>query len=266
VLRFDDLEDIEAFLADADTARLHGRFPSALLSGFTLLADACAFGEAGACRCGQLRRAVCCDGHHLRTSIHGPVVGDITQPWIELARSARQQAGAARRRRGCQECPVASLCSQDLCLSSLIGDERYCRERRSRPWLVAYLDAVDAIRKVRGDPAQVVPRVGGFGGSIHAEMANANWPDRPSLVLMEWQGGFYGYTPARDQAFRLTPDTAFIAEAVMVHPTVDAAGPVVEARFGLRPERAAVAMGRVERLLVPRGVVVESSSPVGARP
>jgi hypothetical protein len=73
---------------------------------------------------------------------------------------------------------------------------------------------------------------------------------------MEWQGGYCGYTPARGQAFRLTPDTAFIAEAIMVHSNRDDAAAAIEARFALRAAPAAVAMGRVERLLMQRGVVV----------
>jgi hypothetical protein len=268
VLRFSDLDDIDAFLSDADIARRDGRFPAALLSGFTLLADACAWGPAGECHCGQLRRAVCDDGVHLRTAPHGPVVGDIHQPWSLLARTARQEMAAAKRRRGCQQCPIAALCSKDLCLSSLIADEHYCRHRQARPWLAGYLDAIDAIRKVRRDPAQVVPTVGGFGGTIHDDLAAGSWPDRPALVLMEWQGGFYGYVPSGDQAFRLTPDTAFIAEALMVHSEPGDASSAVESRFRLSAEQAAVALSRVERLLVQRGaeiVPVASPRQIGVR-
>jgi hypothetical protein len=268
VLRFGDLDDIEAFLADADIARGHGRFPAALLSGFTLLADACAWGPAGECHCGQLRRAACDDGVHIRTAPHGPMVGDIDQPWSLLARTARQEMAAAKRRRGCQDCPIAALCSKDLCLSSLIADEQYCRHRQARPWLVCYLDAIDAIRKVRRDPAQVVPTVGGFGGTIHDVLADGSWPDRPALVLMEWQGGFYGYTPSGDQAFRLTPDTAFIAEALLVHSEAGDASRAIENRFRLSPEQAAVAMRRVRRLLAERGaeiVPVVSARQIGVR-
>jgi hypothetical protein len=261
-LRFDDAEDIEAFLADADCARRDGRFPAALLSGFTLLSDVCAWGSAGECRCVQLRRAACSDGLHLRTAPHGPVVGDVAQPWIELVRNARREVASAKRRRGCGGCPIAALCSKDLCLSSLISDEQYCRHRQSRPWLVGYLDAIDGIRKVRGDPAQAVPRVGGFGGTIHHALAAGSWPDRPALVLMEWQGGYYGYAPATDQAFRLTPDTSFIAEALIVHGSRDEATATIETHYGLTAEQASVAMGRVERLLAERGAaVVQAASP-----
>ena len=269
VLRFGDLEDIEAFVADADAARRHGRFPAALLSGFTLLSDSCAWGPAGECHSGQLRRAACTDGRHIRTAPHGPVVGDAGQPWVELARAARQEVASAKRRRGCRDCPIAALCSKDLCLSSLITDEQYCGARQARPWLAGYLDVIDAIRKVRGDPAQVVPRVGGYGGPIHNDLAAGSWPDRPALVLMEWQGGFYGYAPASQQAFRLTPDTAFIAEALMVCSGPGQAAGAVEAHYGLTAEQARVAINRVERLLGQRGAAVAQVGPLcqaGERP
>ncbi len=129
---------------------------------------------------------------------------------------------------------------------------------------MGYLDAIDAIRKVRRDPAQPVPRVGGFGGPIHEELAGGSWPDRPDVVVMAWQGGYYGYVPAGDQAFRLTPDTAFIVEALMVRPAPGAAAAAIEARFGLSVDQTAVAVGRVERLLAQRGATVTAASIIGS--
>jgi hypothetical protein len=86
---------------------------------------------------------------------------------------------------------------------------------------------------------------------------------------MEWQGSFYGYAPASQQAFRLTPDTAFIAEALMVYSGPGQAAGAVEARYGLSAEQATIAISRVERLLGQRGAAVTHVGPLcqaGERP
>jgi hypothetical protein len=255
MLTFEEAADIDAFLADADAARCTGRFPRALRSPFTLLADECAFAGPGRCASHQVRRAVLTpDG--LRASRFGPVIGGPQDPHGVLVRRARVAARSAMDERGCATCPVASVCSKDLCLSTLVGGERYCAERRARPWLAAYIDALDALRVLPAKAWSEPARVAGFGGQLQASDIDGSWPQRPPVVLLEHEGTYYGWAPGRTAPLRMSPASSAIAELALLTDDPAERAERVATHFGLPLARAAEAVTTVRKLLCGHGVAL----------
>jgi hypothetical protein len=261
-------EDVEAFLADADVAWHDGRFPRALLSPLTVLADACAWSGPATCTSPwMLRAAIDADG--VRTARFGPVVGRHDDEHHVLVRGARAAITDARTRRGCAACRVRASCSQDLCLSGLLDDATYCAARRGRPWLAAYVDAVEALRALGVDDPEAA-RVAGFGGPLHPDPAGPNgasapiWPDRPPLVLVELDASCLGYVVARRARLRLTHDAAVVTELLLSAAGPDDATSAVATRFGLSGGAARAAVARVADLLACRGVTFPAVAAEGA--
>jgi hypothetical protein len=257
MLTFEERADLDAFLADADVARSTGRFPLALTSPFTLLADECAFAGPARCSGHQVRRAVLGDDG-LRTARFGPVIGRASDPHRVLVRSARAAVRAAMEARGCASCPVAPVCSKDVCLSALVDGERYCGERRARPWLAAYVDAIDALRILPVKPWSEPARVAGFGGLLQATDTADTWPDRPAVVLLEHEGTFYGWAPGRATPLRMSPPSSAIAELCLLTDDPAERSERVAAHFGLPIAKASQAVTTVRKLLCGHGVALPS--------
>lgn len=254
-LVFQSRADLDAFLSDADVAHHRGAFPRALLSPFTLMADAHAWRAADPAGADALTRASV-DGAGVRLGMNGPVLGQAGDDFPQLQRALRQQRFDAVENRGCVTCPVAATCSRSLVVSRLMTDEDYCAAHLERPWLAGYLDAIDVLRRVVADPAGPRPRVAGMGGALVAPDQpdfERRWPDRPPLILAEWDGSFFGAQPG-GAPFRLTPDTALIAELLTGMATTKMVPEAVARHFGLEQRAAQQAVSRVIALLRPRGI------------
>jgi len=264
VLTIRSMEDVAAFLDDADAARADGIFVKALRSPFTLLADACAWGGPEACATGRVTRALANRAGELRVAHYAPPIGTTDQDHLELVRAARRLLYDTAQRRGCATCPVAPVCSKDICLSGLLGDAAYCGHRRSRPWLAAYLEALEALRYAGTDPddpgdlSRDPVRVAGFGGGLEGSLP-AGWPDRPPVVLMAQGGRFFGHVPATPTAFKLSHDAALLCEVVVATPVPEAAGVAAE-RFGISVAGAQAGIDRLAAMLAVRGLHLNPDS------
>jgi len=158
LLRLRDAEDVAAFLADADAAHAEGSFPRALLDRLAFLADTCAW-RAAPCPSRRLPRLVLDldegDRPVLRTAPAGLPLAPADTPLADLRTAAARRSGAEAERRGCSTCPVQATCSADECLSAVLAPADYCAARRARPWLPAYLHALDAL-SLTGEPAGTI--------------------------------------------------------------------------------------------------------------
>ena len=258
-LRLASPADVEAFVADADRAVQEGQLLPNLLEPMVHLADQCAFAGPGACASPRLARMFV-DGGGVRAAPRAPVLGSPDRPVRELRRAAQALEGEAQRRRGCATCPVARLCSKDLCLSGLLGDAEYCGIRTQRPWLAGYVHTLRALRRLVGTSAQPPElRVSGLGGPLLYPEAAHLEPDRAALVRAGEEFCLVGEAPRRSA--KLQPDAAFIAEGLLSDAGVAAVAATLAEQRGVSRASATEAVAGVARNLEGRGLLTPPAAP-----
>jgi hypothetical protein len=229
VLAMLGLDDVEAFLADADRARQRGVFRRALRDPMVRIGEADAWRDlpipnpAARLRVGE-------DGS-VAIGVHGPVVGDVGDSWELVQRSTEAAAQALRRRRGCASCAIASTCSRDLGLSGLLSDAAYCDARRSRPWLPWYLAALTVLRS--SVPSDDEVAVSGFGSGLHGAPASG-WrrPSTSQVVLVRAGDRYLAGRVGGRRVIEIDETTAVVADLCLGAADLHAAVPMVATALG----------------------------------
>ncbi len=151
LVRIEDDEDFELFVADADRARAEGRFPGFLVSAPSQLGDEVAIG--GDYRRGGPRDRLIVDGDGVcRTSARGAVIGTIDDGLKRLDATWRSRVNV-------------DLGSCSVALDGLIDEDLRIRSLSARPWLPVYLDALAAQRDAAARSVTTT-HVSGFGGTL----------------------------------------------------------------------------------------------------
>jgi len=151
VLRVADDEDFSAYLRDADSARLDGRFAPHLTNPRVLVADLAALGGPAE-RSGPRDRLLVRPDGTISTSPTGGAIGRLGESTADLDRTWREHVSCS-----VAPCPV--------CLSAAVPERDRADALRERPWLARYLTAIEALRAA-GRDGRTVGRVSGFGGRI----------------------------------------------------------------------------------------------------
>ena len=221
ILSFEDRDDVDAFLADADLARAEGLLQLGFVHPLSDIADACRWLAAGGCARPSLRRLVVCDDGQVTTTLGAPPIGRVGDDFEVLLRRARAEALERKDRRGCASCPMSALCSKCGCLPSWLAEAEYCAARRARPWLSQYVAIPEAVRSLSlrhpglvGEAVTSLVRVSGFGGRFFYDGPSSE-PVAGEPVLLEVQGSLYLYDVGTHRPLKVTPDLAAVAEAVL---------------------------------------------------
>ncbi len=191
VVRVDDDEDLDAFLADADHARSTGSFPEFLINPAVVLADLPAFGSAAAGGGPDARVFVAADGT-ISTSPAGLALGRVGDP-PPVLRDAWRRANAA----SAQPCAVS--------IGARVTERRRAAGLAERSWLARYLIAGGVVRRLLGAGVGDAA-VSGFGARLHPLAADLAEPWRSDSGSADSGGADSGSAgPETD------PDIAMVA-------------------------------------------------------
>jgi hypothetical protein len=215
-------DDFGLFLADADHARVEGRFPDFAVAGPVRLANLPALGAPVGTDGPALRLHVDAVAR-LSTSPTGSALGTVGAGPAELRRAWRR-----RNEAGAVPCAV--------CLGGVLDEPRRSDELAARPWLPRYLAALDALRALNAGGVAGL-RVVGFGAGLlpgrdHHTVADAS----DALLLFNEEAAFVREI-GTGRTFGLSLRAARYAEALLTRGSVDAASEIADPD-GLRTVRA----------------------------
>ncbi|MCX5398990.1 daptide biosynthesis RiPP recognition protein [Streptomyces sp. NBC_00102] len=204
--------DFEAFLADADRARLEGEFAAFAVSPAVQLADLPALGSGETGDGPGTRLWVAADGS-VSVSPQGAPLGVVGDAAAELdARWAALATGDAT--------------GAPLSLTSAVPEDQRAARTAERPWLARYMAALDVLRDLHVHGVTDV-RVSGFGGRLVPSLDTVDGPhdaDDPRAPFLAWTPeAAYVRVPGHDRTFRLGRPAAGIAERLLVHGSPGAA-------------------------------------------
>ncbi|WP_354639238.1 daptide biosynthesis RiPP recognition protein [Kitasatospora camelliae] len=231
LVRVADETDFEVWLADADTAREKGEFAEFLANPALLVADLPGLGAPLDGAGPRNRLYVRADGE-VTVSPYGSALGRLGDG-LEGLDTAWQRANT-----GAHPCAVT--------LATAVPEALRVAALQSRPWLGAYLLAVDALREMRSRGIPRV-RVSGFGGRLRPENGLAEPVGAPARHLVLWtDDAAYLYTSEGSRLFALNRAAGELAELLLCQGSVEAA-----ARYA-RPE----ALLTVQRFFERAGVAL----------
>ncbi|MFD6528721.1 daptide biosynthesis RiPP recognition protein [Streptomyces sp. NPDC060184] len=204
--------DFEAFLADADRARLEGEFAAFAVSPAVQLADLPALGSGETGDGPRTRLWVAADGGvcvsplGARLGTVGDSAAALDARWAAL--TADDTTGAA------------------LCLTTAVPEDARVSDIAERPWLARYMAALDVLRDLHVHGVTDV-RVSGFGGRLVDTLEQVDAPrdaDDPRAPFLAWTPeAAYVRVPGLDRTFRLGRPAAQVAERLLVHGSAGAA-------------------------------------------
>lgn len=191
LVRVQDEDDTQAFLADADAALAAGRFPPMLTYPLLHLADPGALGLPTPFDGAGLRLYVDAD-HVAHIGPNGPAIGTVDELDPEAWRG-----------------PAPPQPPPDGAAAALAA----------RPWLARYLVVVQAMQSfvARGLPDV---QVSGFGGRLlhPGAPSGTDVADVHAPVLARSGNTYLVYVPDSGRTFRATPDTAAVVEQLVIAP------------------------------------------------
>ncbi|MER5934750.1 daptide biosynthesis RiPP recognition protein [Streptomyces sp. NPDC002054] len=243
LIRITEEADFEAFLADADRARAEGEFASFVTDPAVQLADLSALGGGPAGDGPATRLWVGPEGE-LSVSPGGSRIGTLGDSFATV-HAAWEYLNSTSD----QPCPVS--------LGEVLPEPERAAELAARPWLGRYLAALNAVRELRARGLGEI-RVSGFGGRL-APTSEAGEPTSPAdltdaeLPLLLWTDEA-AYLHASGRTFRINRSAGELAEALLVHGSLDAAA--------AHADRDALA--RVESSFAAAGVSLRSGELLGA--
>ncbi|MFD6421999.1 daptide biosynthesis RiPP recognition protein [Streptomyces sp. NPDC060198] len=198
--------DFEAFLADADRARLEGEFAAFAVSPAVQLADLPALGSGESGDGPGTRLWVAADGgvsvspQGARLGTVGDSAAALDARWAEL--TAEDATGAP------------------LSLTTAVPEGVRAAQTAERPWLARYMAALDVLRDLHVHGVTDV-RVSGFGGRLVPSLESVDGPrdaDDPRAPFLAWTPeAAYVRVPGHDRTFRLGRPAAGVAERLLVH-------------------------------------------------
>lgn len=195
VIRCTDEEDVETFLADADTALAEGSWSDVLTNPAVQLADVASLGGAAPLDGPRLRLYLVED--EVRVGPVGPVLGKVGDQLSPAHHSG----------------PGTSHLSVPADLQRQVAD---------RTWLSRYHAAVQALQSLRARGYED-NAVSGFGVrfnshlSVDAEARDLTLPDAP--VLLRSGETHFVYEPASSRTFQASEETVEALERVLVEPS-----------------------------------------------
>lgn len=203
-------EDHAAFLADADAAREQGTFPPFATAPMVQLGDVPGLGADDGADGPGLRLHVD-SGGAMSTSPAGATLGTVGATPRDLAERHEALNDASRR-------PCA------VCLAGAVAEEERVAALEARPWLPAYLHALDALRDLQARGIAEA-RVSGFGGRMDPRLADRPAPGDDDLPLLLWtEDATFARAPGTGRTFALPVQAGPLAEALLVCGSVAEAG------------------------------------------
>ncbi|MFB1048016.1 daptide biosynthesis RiPP recognition protein [Streptomyces chrestomyceticus] len=195
-VRITCLEDLQAFLADADRAMCSGDWSEQLAHPSVQLADQAALADPGG-RPSPQRVYVTAEGQ-VRTGIGGTDLAHI-------------DAGA--------EAVAAALDSQetDSSLDAMIPHERLAQAAADRPWLARYLQALETRRRLTRRYGCGIA-VSGFGTRFQPGLPKQPAEGAEAPLLLQLARDTYAVRTQDDRLFRLGRDAARLLEVFAVLP------------------------------------------------
>jgi hypothetical protein len=242
LIRIQDGDDFESFLADLDHAYAAGVFPEFATAPAVRIADVPALGATTALDGPALRLHV--DRHGaISTSPAGAPLGSLGAAFPELV-SAWERANAA------SDLPCA------VCLGRTVPEARRTEGLLRRPFAGRYLAALGALRTMTVNEIGGL-RVSGFGGRLGDELADADGDaeagvdlvDAALPVLMWSDERGYLYEPDRGRVFAVDHAAARAVESLLATGSPEAA-----ARYA-----SPSAVDRVGRYFAEAGVSLTST-------
>lgn len=194
VIRFTDPEDVETFLADADSALATGDWSDVLTNPTVQLADLAAIGGTAPSDGPRLRLYL--TGGEVRVSPLGPVLGKVGD-----SVSFAEHAGP-----GPERLPVGAELQ---------------REVVARPWLARYHSAVQGLQSLRARGYEGCA-VSGFGLRFDARLDVGDQAPELTLpkapVLLRSDADYFVYEPASGRTFQADERTVLALESVLAEP------------------------------------------------
>ncbi|MGW2838409.1 daptide biosynthesis RiPP recognition protein [Streptomyces sp. NPDC001493] len=247
--------DFEAFLSDADRARLEGEFAAFAVSPAVQLADLPALGSGETGDGPGTRLWVAADGSvsvsplGARLGTAGDCAAALDARWAAL--TAEDATGAA------------------LSLTAVVPEDVRASRTAERPWLARYMAALDVLRDLHVHGVTDV-RVSGFGGRLVDSLEPVGAPrdaDDPRAPFLAWTPeAAYVRVPGHDRTFRLGRPAAQVAERLLVHGSAETA--LEHARAEAGPDApaplTAVAVAAVLAFFAERGVPLLPQTPAEA--
>lgn len=230
VVRQGSAAGIEAFLADADSARESGVFIDQLCSSAVLLDSRASFAEGSAVDGGLVRVHVTAAGEY-RDGADGLRLGAVGD-----SRSAIEQAAAAHGRRG-------------RAFARIVDGETFEAAVDARPWLGRYVAALELLRDTDG--GGISPSISGFGGHLVAALDDERDPlgilsAEAPFLLTGHDDEFILVDRSSRRRFRLGVDAARGAECLIATGDEGAAAALLSDELG-RPRHEAGAVIRALR-------------------
>ncbi|MFI5493508.1 daptide biosynthesis RiPP recognition protein [Actinoplanes sp. NPDC051859] len=232
LLRITCGDDLDAFLADADTAFTSGVFPDFAITPPVRITDLPALGAGPAEGGPMLRLYVGPDGG-ISTSPGGVPLAQVGAPLDEIV-AAWEQANAA------SDAPCA------VSLGAVVPEEERSAALLSRPFIGRYLVALEALRMMTANEVTGV-RVSGFGGRLNPDLGvrtdACDFRD-PQLPMVLWTDDqAYVYDTA-GRVFAMDRQSAMAVECLIASGDSDIAAEFVPP----------AALTRVGGFLTDRGV------------
>ncbi len=219
ILRIGDADDFSAYLRDADSASLTGRFADHLTHPNVIVADVAGLG-APADDSGPYRRLFVFPDATVSTSPTGAALGDSTDGIATLDRRWRVANDA-------------SAYPDAVALDRVVGDGDRAAALLERPWVQRYLLACNVIRLVRAEH-RLPGRVSGFGGRISAGLPDSADPDSSDApVLLQIGRTHQAHDPTTGLGLAISATAVAVLESLLVHPTADDAATWCGANAGL---------------------------------
>lgn len=242
LVRITEEADFEAFLADADRALAEGEFVSFVTDPAVQLADVSALGGGPAGDGPGTRLWVGPEGE-LSVSPGGSRIGTLGDSFATV-----QAAWEHLNSTSDKPCTVS--------LGAVLPEPDRAAALAERPWLGRYLAALNAVRELRARGLGEA-RVSGFGGrlapAVQSETTRPADLTDAELPLLLWTDEA-AYLHASGRTFRINRSAGELAEALLVHGSLDAAA--------AHADRDALA--RVESSFAAAGVHLRSGELLGA--
>ncbi|MEU1086746.1 daptide biosynthesis RiPP recognition protein [Streptomyces sp. NPDC005576] len=246
--------DYEAFLADADRARLEGEFAAFVVSPAVQLADLPALGSGETGDGPGTRLWVAADGT-VSVSPQGAPLGAVGDPVAALeerwaALTAEDTTGAA------------------VSLAAAVPEAVRTRAAATRPWLARYVAALDVLRDLQVHGVTDV-RVSGFGGRLVPSLESVETPhdaEDPRAPFLAWTPeAAYVRVPGHDRTFRLGRPAAAVAERLLVHGSSGAALEHARAEAGedAPAPLTGATVAKVVAFFAERGIPLVQEAPQG---
>lgn len=240
ILRILDADDFSAYLRDADSAWLTGRFPDHLTHPNVIMADLAGLGLPGQ-HSGPHRRLFVFPDATVSTSPTGATLGDSTDRIATID-------GRWRTANDVSAYPDA------VALDRAVGDGDRSAALRERPWMQRYLLACGVIREVRAEH-RLPGRVSGFGGRISVGLPAPADPDPSDApVLLQIGRTHQAHDPGTGAGLALSATSVAIVESLLAHPDADDAAGWCVASLGVGARQLPDHVVGTLRLLAAAGV------------